>query len=61
MAKSPKKPLTVSPPAKIEKLGAKGRQIAAIRDKFKKAMDDPEFSARMARHLRELLRQGRDS
>jgi len=54
MAKSPK-----TPSADVEKKG-NAKRIAAIRDKFKKAMDDPDFRQRMARHLRELMNQGRD-
>ena len=58
MAKTPQKP-----PAKIadppEKKG-NAKRVAVIRDKFKKAMDDPDFRQRMAQHLRELMHQGRD-
>lgn len=58
MAKKPQ-----SSPAKIDEKPAKkgtAKRVAVIRDKFKKAMDDPDFRARMAQHMRELLRQGRD-
>jgi hypothetical protein len=57
MAKSPTTPRPKGEPAKR----GEGKRVAAVRDKFKTAMDDPDFRERMERYLRELLNQGRGS
>lgn len=59
-AKPPAKKPTTTSTAKPDAPARKGSQVVAIREKFKTAMNDPEFSARMARHLQDLLRQGRE-